>query len=148
VPSIQAPAEGQAPWYSANHFSIGFVIPRSAMGFGWQTRAGLEGGSARFASLGAYHCRIWSPNEGYGDPAWRASRRFRRSSAVLRMGIRKRRARHYDVSGMMPPSCARRAQRSRIAANVASIAALIFKNSCRPWLTILPAVANSRQRTV
>ena len=40
------------------------------------------------------------------------------------------------------------AQRSRIALNMSSMAALIFKYTRRPWRTILPAVWNSRQRTV
>ena len=45
-----------------------------------------------------------------------------------------------DVSGMAPPSRMMRAQRSRIAANMSDMAALIFKNIRRPWRTILPAV--------
>jgi hypothetical protein len=40
-------------------------------------------------------------------------------------------ARDHDVSGMAPPSHIMRAQRSRIAANMSNMAALIFKNICR-----------------
>ena len=42
----------------------------------------------------------------------------------------------HDVSGMAPPSRRMRAQRSRIAVNKSNMAALIFKNICRPWRTI------------
>jgi hypothetical protein len=75
--------------------------------------------------------------------------RFRMSWARLRnrrrgvFGLpkaRKCRAPGQDVSGMAPPSRMTRAQRSRIAANRGSMAALIFKNVCRLWRTILPAV--------
>jgi hypothetical protein len=38
-----------------------------------------------------------------------------------------------DVSGMAPSFRMTRAQHSRIAVNASSIAALIFKNTCRPW---------------
>ena len=49
---------------------------------------------------------------------------------------RECRTRDHDVSGMTHPSCMKRAQRSRIAVNTASMAELIFKNVC------LPAAAN------
>src|ERR1035437_735718 len=44
---------------------------------------------------------------------------------------RKCRVPGQDVSGMAPPSRMTRAQHSRIAVNASSIAALIFKNTCR-----------------
>ena len=53
---------------------------------------------------------------------------------------REYRTRDHDVSGMTHPSRMKRAQRSRIAVNKASIAELIFKNVCLPSRTILPAV--------
>jgi hypothetical protein len=53
---------------------------------------------------------------------------------------RECRTRDHYVSGMTHPSCMKRAQRSRIAVNTASIAELIFKNVCLPCRTILPAV--------
>jgi len=53
---------------------------------------------------------------------------------------RECRTRDHDVSGMTHPSCMKRAQRSRIAVNTASIVELIFKNVCLPCRTILPAV--------
>ena len=53
---------------------------------------------------------------------------------------RECRTRDHDVSGMTHPSCMKRAQRSRIAVNTASMAELIFKNVCLPCRTILPAV--------
>ena len=70
---------------------------------------------------------------------------FWRGSAVIgplarASGTRKYRAIGQDVSGMAPPSRMMRAQRSRIAANMSNMAALIFKNIRRPWRTILPAV--------
>jgi hypothetical protein len=46
----------------------------------------------------------------------------------------------HDVSGTAPPSRMTRVQRSQIAAIISSMAALIFKHTCRLCRTILPAV--------
>ena len=68
---------------------------------------------------------------------------LRRGSAVwvhCSASRKRKSARDHDVSGMAPPSRMMRAQCSRIAANRSNMAVLIFKNICRPWRTILPAV--------
>ena len=67
--------------------------------------------------------------------------RLRRRLFVVACRIAKTQAPNdHDVSGTAPPSCMTSAQRSRIALNVSSMAALIFKYTRRPWRTILPAV--------
>src|SRR5450759_5448715 len=97
--------------------------------------------SAHFLLLGgrpARHGALGDDFSGGADdfvPLWT---RLRRRRSVARTGMRKCRARGQDVSGMAPPCCMMRAQRSRIAANMSNMAALIFKNICRPWRTILP----------
>src|ERR1035437_2333213 len=88
--------------------------------------------SAHFLLLGgrpARHGALGDDFSGGADdlvPLWT---RLRRRRSVARTGMRKCRARGQDVSGMAPPSRMMRAQRSRIAANMSNMAALIFKNT-------------------
>jgi hypothetical protein len=72
-------------------------------------------------------------------PVFRAQGR-RRGRLVAPAGRQKCRARRYEVSGTALSSRRKHAQRSRIAVNTSSRAALIFRNTCRPCRTILPAV--------
>ena len=66
---------------------------------------------------------------------------FRRGSAMAVSGSQERNsAGDHDLSRMAPPSRMMRAQRSRIALNMSTMAAPILRNVCRPWRTILPAV--------
>ena len=66
---------------------------------------------------------------------------FRHGSAMAVSGSQERNsAGDHDLSRMAPPSRMMRAQRSRIALNMSTMAAPILRNVCRPWRTILPAV--------
>ena len=105
--------------------------------------AGLRGDFRAVFYCSAADLRGAGPREMISSPAPAISCRFGRGCAVGGLAFRwtaKCPAGGQDESGIAPPSCMRRAQRSRIALNRSSMAALILKNICRPWRTILPAV--------
>jgi hypothetical protein len=61
------------------------------------------------------------------------------TARLQRDGSRKRKRQKIATSEELLPRVTR-VQRSRIAANISSMAALIFENTCRPCRTILQAV--------
>ena len=101
----------------------------------FSARFGLRGGLRRLAEV---------YGGGFGGVFWRhraVSRAAMPSTFMVGARFAKTLALiDYDVSGTAPPFCMMSAQRSRIAANTSSMAALIFKYTRRPWRTILPAV--------
>jgi hypothetical protein len=113
----------------------------------WMTRVRWADGefSAHFTSRGSAESLTELADGGFGVRRWRfralwAWLRNRRRGVCGLPKARKSPAQGHDVSGTAPSSCMKRAQRSRIAEHMSSMAALIFKNTCRPWRTIAPAV--------